>query len=229
MAKPNKLDRNIESLEGMLLKLRSFKSLNPHLRRLVLLRSTFRKVSKNEVLYTQGEEGQCYYYMLRGSVTMLSRREDCGYFELFLKSYYDGECFGEQPQLFAKQQDNLVASDEQLHKLSLRDSTCIVNEESLILEVSNSVKHEFYRNDSSNEYERCIHWLKKNPIFKYTEGFYLLQMIFNIEKRSYILGEPLVKSGEVPDGMFIITSGQCKSVMDGIGVNKVGSGEYSRF
>ena len=95
--------------------------------------------------------------------------------------------------------------------------------------MSNSVKHEFYRNDSSNEYERCIHWLKKNPIFKHTEGFYLLQMIFNIEKRSYILGEPLVKSGEVPDGMFIITSGQCKSVMDGIGVNKVGSGEYSRF
>jgi|LauGreDrversion4_2_1035121.scaffolds.fasta_scaffold243623_2 hypothetical protein len=77
----------------------------------------------------------------------------------------------------------------------------------MILEVSNSVKHEFYRNDSSNEYERCIHWLKKNPIFKYTEGFYLLQMIFNIEKRTYNLGESLVKSGEIPEGMFIITSG----------------------
>jgi|LauGreDrversion4_2_1035121.scaffolds.fasta_scaffold243623_1 hypothetical protein len=29
MAKTNKLDRNIEVLEGMLLKLRSFKNLNP--------------------------------------------------------------------------------------------------------------------------------------------------------------------------------------------------------
>ena len=76
-----------------------------------------------------------------------------------------------------------------------------------MLEVNNAVKHEFYRNDSSNEYERCIYWLRKNPIFKFTEGFYLLQMIFNIQKKTYYLGESLVKSGEVPDGMFIITSG----------------------
>ncbi len=38
-----------------------------------------------------------------------------------------------------------------------------------------------------------------------------------------------MKSGEIPDGMFIITSGQCKAVMEGIGINKLGSGEYSRF
>lgn len=228
MLKQNKLDRNMERIEGMVKKLHAFKGINPQLRRLVLLRASYRKVTKNEVLYTQGEEGQCYFYMLRGSVTMMSRREDCGNFELFIKSYYDGDCFGEQPQLFAKQ-ENLGASDEQLHKLSLRDATCVANEDSLVLEVSNAVKHEFYRNDSSNEYERCIYWLRKNPIFKFTEGFFLLQMIFNIEKRTYQLGESLVKSGEAPEGMFIITSGQCKAVMEGIGIKAIGSGEYSRF
>ncbi len=51
MSKPNKLDRNIDKLESMFLKLRAFKNLNPHLRKLVLLRSTYRIVSKNEVLY----------------------------------------------------------------------------------------------------------------------------------------------------------------------------------
>ena len=40
-----------------------------------------------------------------------------------------------------------------------------------------------------------------------TEGFYLLQMIFNIERRVYKLGEALVRSGDTPKGMFIIISG----------------------
>ena len=40
-----------------------------------------------------------------------------------------------------------------------------------------------------------------------TEGFYLLQMIFNIERRVYKLGEALVRSGDTPEGMFIIISG----------------------
>lgn len=76
-----------------------------------------------------------------------------------------------------------------------------------MLEVSNAVKHEFYRNDSSNQYEVCLHWLRKNAIFRLTEGFYLLQMIFNIESRTFRLGEALVRAGEAPEGMIIITSG----------------------
>jgi CRP-like cAMP-binding protein len=54
-------------------------------------------------------------------------------------------------------------------------------------------------------------------------------MIFNIEKKTYLLGESLVKSGEVPEGMFIITSGQCKVVLESIGIKKIESGEFSRF
>jgi hypothetical protein len=57
----------------------------------------------------------------------------------------------------------------------------------------------------------------------------LLQMIFNIQKKTYTLGESLVKSGEVPEGMFIITAGQCKAVMESTGVKQIESGEFSRF
>ena len=54
-------------------------------------------------------------------------------------------------------------------------------------------------------------------------------MIFNIEKRVYLLGEALVRAGDPPEGMYIITSGQCKAVLEGIGIKKVESGEFSRF
>jgi CRP-like cAMP-binding protein len=197
----------------------------------VIQRAEYRRVGRDEVIYRQGEEGHHFYVMLRGSVTMLSNRADFGNFELYLRSHYDGDVFGEQPQLFAKQGDNTqqVASDDQLRKLSLRDSTCIANDDCLVLEVSNVVKHEFYRNDSSNQYERCLYWLRKNAIFRLTEGFYLLQMIFNIESRTYYLGESLVRSGEVPEGMIIITSGQCRAILESVGLKLQDSGEFTRF
>jgi len=39
---------------------------------------------------------------LKGSVSLISNRKDFGNLDLCIKSYYDGEVFGEQPQLFAK-------------------------------------------------------------------------------------------------------------------------------
>lgn len=51
-------------------------------------------------------------------------------------------------------------------------------------------------------------------------------MIFNIDRRVYKLGEALVRSGETPEGMFIIIGGQCKAVLEQVGVKKLESGEY---
>ena len=228
MNKANKLTRDIPKIEELLMKLKAFKGLNSDLRELIILRADLRWFKRNEVIYQQGAEGHNYFYMIRGSVSMLSNREDFGNFDLYLRSYYDGSVFGEQPQLFAKQETQ-VASDEQLQKLAVRDATCIANDDCLVVEVQNTVKEEFYTNDSSNQYERCLYWLRKNAIFRSTEGFYLLQMIFNIEKRVYSLGDALVRAGDKPDGMFIITSGQCKAVLEGVGVKQVETGDFSRF
>lgn len=54
-------------------------------------------------------------------------------------------------------------------------------------------------------------------------------MIFNVDRRVYKLGEALVRAGETPEGMFIITAGQCKAVLEHVGVKKLETGEYSRF
>lgn len=104
-------------------------------------------------------------------MSLLSKRADFGNFELYLKSYYDGDFFGEQPQLFSKDQ---LASPEQLRLLSLRDSTCLATDECVVLVIGNAVKAEFYRTDATNQYESCLYWLRRNPVFKMTEGFYLL-------------------------------------------------------
>jgi len=42
---------------------------------------------------------------------MLSKRSDFGNFDLFIRSFYDGDCFGEQPQLFAKQESQVASED----------------------------------------------------------------------------------------------------------------------
>lgn len=91
------------------------------------------------------------------------------------------------------------------------------------------MKQEFYRTDATNQYESCLYWLRRCPIFKATEGFYLLQMIFNVDRRVFRLGEALVRAGETPDGMFIVTAGQCKAVLEQVALKKLETGEYSRF
>ena len=89
--------RDASVIEGYLSKLRGFKPLNPGLKALVLADAKLRRFARNEVVYRQGEEGHHYYLLVRGSVSLLSRRADFGNFELYLKSYFDGDFFGEQP------------------------------------------------------------------------------------------------------------------------------------
>lgn len=90
-------ERDLSIIEPLLLKLKAIKNLNPALRQFMIMRGTLKKFQKNDVIYQQGTEGQCYYYLIRGSVSMLSNRADFGNFDLYLKSYYDGDVFGEQP------------------------------------------------------------------------------------------------------------------------------------
>jgi hypothetical protein len=90
-------DRDASVIEGFLAKLRGFKHLNPGLKSLILGNAQYRRFSRNDVLYRQGEEGHHYFLMLKGSVSLLSNRADFGNFDLYLKSYYDGDFFGEQP------------------------------------------------------------------------------------------------------------------------------------
>lgn len=72
----------------------------------------------------------------------------------------------------------------------------------------NETKMEFYAiAEKNDESEKSLAWLRKLPIFTYTETFYLLQMVFSLERRVYKYGEYLTKSGVIPDGMFIITKG----------------------
>ncbi len=54
-----------------------------------------KKFERNEVIYKQGEEGHHYFFMIRGCASLLSKRADFGNFTLYLRSYYDGDAFGE--------------------------------------------------------------------------------------------------------------------------------------
>jgi len=183
--------------------------------------------------------------VIQGSFTLLARREEFGDNEIWLKSFYDGDVFGEQPVLVSggtlenKAQSaagslvssSMAISRKQAEALLTRDATCISNQRSCVLEVPNDVKQDFYmvaeRND---ENEKSLKWLRKVPIFRFTEVFYLLQMVFGLERRTFKYGEYLTKAGDAPDGMFIITKGQCLCVHETIGFKKISQeGENSKL
>ncbi len=47
---------------------------------LIIARSTLKDISKNEFIYKQGDTGLYFYYLIRGSVTLLAKREEFGNF-----------------------------------------------------------------------------------------------------------------------------------------------------
>ncbi|CDW79852.1 tpr repeat-containing protein [Stylonychia lemnae] len=204
-----KQDKDMDLLESILNKLNGFKYMSLEMKSLILRRAQLKQYDPNKILYRQGTRGSVYYFLLRGSITLLSKRREFGNFELFIKSQYDGELFGEQPVLLPTSATATASEGG--------DST-------EGMQVSEDLA------DNSKEYIKNLNCLRKLPIFKYTETFYLLQMVFSLEKRTYKYGEYLSRSGEIPEGMHIITKGQCLCVFESIGLKKGElGGEFSRF
>jgi len=51
----------------------------------------------------------------------------------------------------------------------------------------------------------------------------LIPIACNMETRTYTFGEYLIKKGEIPKGLFILISGQCKVVAKRIGSRQLGN------
>ena len=148
---------------------------------------------KNDTVYKQGDPTNSFdFYLLRGSVTLVSSKPDFGHFHLYTRSFYDGASFGSLP-LF--------------HEL-VRDASCICNEKCWVLRVPEQVKEQV-DGDRGEEFQRQLEWLGKVRMFEdiSVDKFHMGQIAAGMERRRYKLGERLVKTGEVPEGMVIVTKG----------------------
>lgn len=97
--------------------------MTPEMKAFVMLRGIYKEAKKNEVVFKQGQKGKSFFYLLKGSVTIMTKGEEFGNFEIALKSHYDGEMFGEQPALLI----NEGLEESELQRIKTRNATCICN------------------------------------------------------------------------------------------------------
>jgi hypothetical protein len=55
-----------------------------------------------------------------------------------------------------------------------------------------------------------IRFLQAIPLFRDVEAQYLMPVACNLKMKTFSFGDYLIREGEVPEGLFIVKSGQCK-------------------
>ena len=58
-----------------------------------------------------------------------------------------------------------------------------------------------------SKYEERINFLRELDIFKEIDMYILLPLASNIQVKRYKMGEYIVKAGDLPDGLLIVTEG----------------------
>ncbi len=69
--------------------------MDKNMKQMLICNSTLKEITKSKVIYLQGKPGNYFYFIVKGSVTMIVNKIEFGYFDIFLRNNYDGEIVGE--------------------------------------------------------------------------------------------------------------------------------------
>jgi len=79
------------------------------------------------------------------------------------------------------------------------------------------------------EFERIILFLKELDIFKDQEMHIILPLANSVVSKKYILGQYILKEGEVPQGLYMVVKGQCKVGSEKLNIRSKKKLEYEKY
>ena len=71
-------------------------------------------------------------------------------------------------------------------------------------------KKEVVEDDQKDDLNWKIRFLQSISLFRDVEAQYLMPIACNLKSRTFSFGDYIIREGELPQGLFIIKSGQCK-------------------
>jgi hypothetical protein len=80
-----------------------------------------------------------------------------------------------------------------------------------------------------SKYEERIKFLRRLDIFEDIDMYILLPLASNIKVKRYKMGEYIVRAGEMPDGLIIVTEGQCIVCAEKLALRSTKPTEYGRI
>jgi CRP-like cAMP-binding protein/tetratricopeptide (TPR) repeat protein len=161
------------------------------------------KFSPGDVIFNEGDSGDTMYIIIKGSIVVNKRMSDLRNYPVIITSLYDGRQFGDVSVLSA-------LSDQDIRK-----GTCIATEISTMFCIPKNEYKRLLFKFLRPEIEEKANFLAQISLFKYTELSNLYTLASNIQFTSYSLGDPILKKGQMPAGLYIIRKGHVEVVTEG--------------
>lgn len=177
----------------------------------ILEKSDIVEYQLGQELFHQKEDLQHFFILFKGVVSIWLGRNQYPGVDNIVKTVYDGAAIGEM-SYFDEQADIL---DKNLIKsLSEQKNTAIAVQNSWVLKVNKKLWNQL-KSSNQNEFSEILMFLRQCKLF---EGFStpnLVPLAQNLEFVNFKLGQPIIKQGIEPKGIFFIFKGICK-----VGINQ---------
>ena len=194
----NKPTKNIEGLFMLLKNLHFFAKHKPKIVKEFIRVSRYERFLKDDIILKEGDLGNFIYVIISGAVIVCKENPE-GKERIIVNSIYDGHVLGEY-SFIRKVLDA---------KPSFRGATCVASELCHLIRISNSDISDIIEKyaDLKNE---VLEFIKSLPLFKNITPVDLALLANTITCKQFDMNVCLLRSGEVPENMFIVYRGRVK-------------------
>jgi CRP-like cAMP-binding protein/tetratricopeptide (TPR) repeat protein len=203
MSKPGP-QRSLTVLSFIVSRLKFFAKFKPEVREELLRIGTHLQVPRNQYIFRQGDLGSQVYVVLHGSVSVWRHAAEYGSEPLIVHTLYEGDSFGELSLFLA----------ESTKRLS-RSASCQAVEDTDLYALA---KEEYYRimvREVEIGLQAKLSVLLKLPFFMGVHEFSLVPLAATLTPSRFKIGQYILRTGEVPQGLHIVVSGRCSVYAEG--------------
>lgn len=183
--------------------------------RIEILRScTHTLVPANTYVFKQAETEAGMYIILSGSIEVTKKSTEYGDEPLALRTFYDGDTFGEV---------NLLATDEQKRPVSVRTL-----EHTDLFTLERADYHRLMMSQMHTDIEAKLRFFAGLALFAGVQRLALVPLVSNVDVTAYRFGQVIIAAGAVPKSMFLIYSGLCQVYAEGHSLRQRTEGRFAK-
>ena len=158
------------------------------------------------MIFKQGEDSPFVNVIIRGSTKGILTKKEYGFIPIVVNTFYDGREFGEAThyQVSEKLTQSMVT------ELNKQKFTCEAMELTFVLALDKEQTTKIINEGLQDTFEKRLAFLSQIEIFKDIDMHVLLPLAYNLEVQKYRLGEYILREGQAPRGLYIVSKGQLK-------------------
>jgi len=156
-----------------------------------------------ETIFLQGDDCPKVYVILRGSAKAILIKQEYGNIPIIVSTFYDGREFGESTLY---QVSNEI-TPEMVAELNKQKYTCEAMEETYVLMIDKQQTLRVINKGLEDTFTQRISFLSQIDLFRDIDVHLLLPLANNLEVRRYRLGDYILREGQPPKGLVMVTKG----------------------